>query len=184
MADDGRNGGVSPGFALWLMGPTSSGKSTLAKLLQARLIENGISAVNYDGDEVRDFFGESLDFAPADRLRVVSTLAHLTNKATAAGVNVIVSALTANEDARQLVQDTISNLIVGYVKCSIETCAARDPKGLYAQAQSGEIDTLIGVNSEYLPPENPDITLETEARSPEQVVDEIVEYLRRINRLN
>ena len=165
------------------MGPTSSGKTTLAELLNARLLNDGVSTLHFEGDEVRDFFGENHGFTQTDRLRVVSTLVHLTNKATIAGVNVIVSALTANENARQLVKNTVSNLIVGNVRCPIETCAERDPKGLYAKAQNGEIDTLIGVNSEYRPPESPDITLETEARSPEQVVDDIIEFLPQTNRL-
>lgn len=181
-SDDGRKA-VAPGFALWLMGPTSSGKTTLAELLIRRLLDEGAAAINYDGDEVRNFFGDSHGFAPADRLRVVSTLAHLANKATASGVNVVVSALTANDGARQLVRDTVSGLIVCYVKCPIEVCADRDPKGLYAKARNGEIDTLIGVNSEYRPPENPNIVIDTEALSPRQAIDAIVGYLHQAGHL-
>ena len=66
-----------------------------------------------------------------------------------------------------------------YVQCSIETCAARDPKGLYAQAQNGEIDTLIGVNSEYVAPENPDIIIDTESLSPVDAVDAIMDHIGR-----
>ena len=178
-----RNVGIAAGFTLWLMGPTSGGKTTLAHHLCRRLLEKNISALNYDGDEVRDFFGGTLGFAPADRLRVVSTLTHLANKATASGINVVVSALTASDDARRLVHASVSNLIVGYVKCPIEVCAQRDPKGLYAKARDGESDTLIGVNSDYLPPENPDIIIETKSRTPVQGVDDIIAFLRQANRL-
>ena len=87
---------VKPPFALWLMGPTSSGKTTLAELTVKRLLGDGIIAINFDGDEVRNFFGEDFGFTPCDRKRVVSTLVHLTNKATSSGINVIVSALTAH----------------------------------------------------------------------------------------
>jgi adenylyl-sulfate kinase len=180
--DDDRKA-VAPGFALWLMGPTSSGKTTLAELLVERLLDQGETAVNYDGDEVRDLFGEDHGFTPADRLRVVSTLTYMANKATGGGVNVVISALTANEAARRHVRDTVAELIVGYVSCPIEVCEQRDPKGLYAKARDGEIDTLIGVNSQYLAPENPDIVIDTEALSPDQAVDAIIEHLRQAGRL-
>lgn len=181
--DNGRTT-VPQGFTLWLMGPTSSGKTTLAELLSARLHDESVTTLHYDGDEIRDWFGENHGFTPADRLRVVGTLVDLANKATAAGINVIVSALTANEGARKLVHEKVSGLVVGYVKCSIEVCAERDPKGLYAMAQNGEIETLIGINSEYHPPENPDLTIDTVALSPDQAIDSIVAYLHQAGHLN
>ena len=166
------------GFVLWLMGPTSSGKNTIGEHLLERLRANGTPSMHFDGDEVRAFFGEDLGFEVSDRQRVVATLVHLANKTSAAGVNVIVSALTASEDARRLVLETVKNPIIVYVKCSIETCAERDPKGLYALAKNGEIDTLIGVNSDYLPPDNPDLVIDTEDLSPAGAVDAIIRHLR------
>ncbi len=164
-------------FTLWLMGPTSSGKTTLAELLLRRLRRAGVPAMHYDGDEVRDFFGDALGFAPKDRLRVVSTLTHLANKTTGAGLNVIVSALSANPDARRHIGETVENLIIVYVKCPIDVCAGRDPKGLYARAGRGEIDTLIGLNSEYLAPDDPDLVVDTDALSRDQAVDAVIGHL-------
>ena len=164
-------------FALWLMGPTSSGKTTIAELLLGRLRSAGVAAMHYDGDEVRDFFGDSLGFEPADRLRVVSTLTHLVNKSLEAGLNVVVSALTANEDARIHIGTVIENLIIIYVKCPISVCAARDPKGLYLMADNGEIDTLIGRNSEYQPPAAADLVVETDVLSPVEAVEAVIGYL-------
>ncbi len=134
--------------------------------------------MQFDGDEVRNFFGDNLGFKVSDRQRVVGTLVHLANKTSAAGVNVVVSALTASEDARRLVRDSVNNLQIVYIKCSIETCQARDPKGLYAQASSGEIDTLIGINSEYLAPVNPDLIIDSEKLSPYEAVETIVDFIR------
>ena len=161
------------------MGPTSGGKTTIAKHLLGHLRVDGWPCMHFDGDEVRNFFSEDLGFKVSDRLRVVGTLAHLASKTSDAGVNVIVSALTASEDARRLVLDTVDKLIIVYVRCSIETCQARDPKGLYARARNGEIDTLIGVNSEYVPPENPDIVIDTETLSPADAVDAIMGHIGR-----
>ena len=169
-----------PGFILWLMGPTSGGKTTIGEHLLQRLRAGGASVMHYDGDEVRGFFGDTLGFKASDRQRVVATLVHLANRSSAAGVNVIVSALTANQDARRLVLGTVKNLSVIYIKCSIKTCAERDPKGLYARAKNGEIDTLIGVNSEYLAPENSDLVIDTESLSPNAAVDAIIQHIRQM----
>ena len=168
---------MNKGFVLWLMGPTSSGKTTIAEQLLVRLRSDGHRALHFDGDEVRNFFGDDFGFQASDRHRVVGTLVHLANKTSEGGIHAIVSALTANKDARKLVNDSIDELSIVYIKCSIETCAERDPKGLYAKAHSGEIDTLVGVNSEYLAPENPDIVIDTETLTPVEAVDAILGYL-------
>jgi len=167
------------GFVLWLMGPTSGGKTTIGKHLLERLRAEGMPALHFDGDEVRDFFGDDLGFKVSDRQRVVGTLVHLAKKTSEAGIVAIVSALTASEEARQLVLESIPGLCLVYVKCSIKTCAERDPKGLYAQAKNGKIDTLIGINSEYIAPENPDVVIDTEALSPADAVDVLMGYIER-----
>lgn len=167
------------GSVLWLLGPTSAGKTTLATRVVADLRKNGIPAILFDGDEVRDFFGEGLGFGTGSRLRVVSVLVHLANKAADAGLNVVVAALTAGQDARDYVRENVKNLTLGYVCCSIQGCAQRDPKGLYRRAMRGEIDTLIGYNSAYQPPDDPDLVLDTEVHSLEELAGRIVaSYVR------
>lgn len=158
----GKMGGSDKGLVVWLMGPTSSGKTTLAGALAGRLRCCGIPVLHFDGDEVRDFFGPMHGFSDDDRLRVVRTLVHLAAKASAAGIAVVVSALTASEAARAHVRRTLPRLMVGYLRCPVETCARRDPKGLYARAARGEIQTLIGFNSPYYPPGRADIVLDTD----------------------
>jgi len=162
---------------LWIIGPTASGKTTLAEHILLKMREKGILAIHYDGDEVRDFFDNSLGFGVSDRLKVVKTLIHLSNKALFAGFNVIVSALTAHEDARTYVKHNVANLVFIYLECSIERCIERDPKGLYKKAINREIDTLIGFNDEYIPPENPDIIINTEGTSAEMSVLELMKRL-------
>ncbi|MGI9423544.1 MAG: adenylyl-sulfate kinase [Hyphomicrobiaceae bacterium] len=169
-----RLGHTQAGSVLWLLGPTSSGKTTLATRAIAKLRHNGVPAVLFDGDEVRGFFGPDYGFDPDHRLRVVSVLVHLANKAAAAGLHVIVAALTAGNEAREYVRDNVNNLKMGYVSCSIATCAQRDPKGLYAKAILGEIETLVGYNSAYRPLDNPDIVLDTELNSVDDLVSLIV----------
>jgi len=160
------------------MGPTSGGKTTLAEHFVARWRNDNVPVIHYDGDEVRDFFGSAHGFKPEDRMRVVDTLIHLSQKANTAGLNVVVSALTANPEARQQVNSQLDNLVVGYVHCPIEVCAERDPKGLYAKAKAGEIETLIGWNTPYEPPQNPDMVLPTDSTEIEDLFDVADNFLR------
>src|SRR5262245_27308435 len=118
------------GSVLWLLGPTSAGKTTLGIHVVAKLRDRGVPAILFDGDVVRDWFGASLGFSADSRLRVVTTLVHLASKTAEAGLHVIVAALTAGEDARDYVRSHVKDLTLGYVSCSIRTCADRDPKGL------------------------------------------------------
>ncbi len=163
---------------IWIMGPTSSGKTTLAAGLLKKIRGARIKSIAFDGDEVRNFFGKDLGFEPADRLRVVSTIVHLANKAREAGLVVIVSALTANEDARDYILEKLNEHLIVYVDCSIKACAERDPKGLYALAENGEIDSLIGFNNNYVPPVNPDIVIETESETSAESINCLIEYLK------
>ena len=164
----------------WLMGPTSSGKTTLAKLLHGKLCDTKNIALHYDGDEVRNIYGGGLDFSNDARLLVVKTLVYVANKGLAAGANVVVSALTAFDDARLYIKKNLHNSIVIYLRCSISECANRDPKGLYAREKRGEINTLVGASSIYHEPVCPDIILETEESTPEESLQELIFELTRI----
>lgn len=154
----------------WIMGPTSSGKTTIAEKLTLTLKTRKASVIHYDGDEVRDFFGPNLGFAKEDRMRVVKTIVHLANKSIDSGLNVVVSALTANDDARSYIRENVKNLKIVYLECSKEECILRDPKGLYKKAIQGKIDTLAGFNTDYKPIEKPDILVNTEKNSIRDVV--------------
>ncbi|BDQ34712.1 adenylyl-sulfate kinase [Pseudodesulfovibrio portus] len=169
--------GINQPFAIWIMGPTSSGKTTLSEKLVGVLRSNDVQVMHFDGDEVRNFFPEDMGFRPEDRLRVVDTICHLANKCVDAGVNVVVSALTANENARNRAFSCVKNLAVVYIDCPIETCMQRDPKGLYKKAAAGEIDTLAGYNTPYEAPARYEIGVDTSVLSPDQAVQAIIEGL-------
>ena len=162
------------------MGPTSSGKTTLAKLLHGRLLTTNNLALHYDGDEVRDAFGGNLGFSNNDRLLVVKTLVYASNKGLASGANVVVSALTAFDDARLYIKKNLHHSIVIYLRCNILECAKRDPKGLYAREKRGEINTLVGASNIYHEPLNPDIILDTEKKTPNESLEELILELTRI----
>lgn len=164
------------GTVLWLLGPTSSGKTTIASKIVEKIRENGHSAIHFDGDEVRDMFGQGHGFSEKDRLAVVLNLIRLANKSAASGCTVVVSALTAHLSARTFVRDNISNIITVFVDCSIDTCIKRDHKGLYKKALSGGIDTLVGINSPYIRPEHFEIRIDTDRMSPDAAASTIISY--------
>lgn len=166
---------------LWLLGPTSAGKTTIAVHLTGELRKQKVPIIHYDGDEVRNFFGKDFGFAGENRLRVIHTLVHLANKSAEAGLNVIVSALTAHQDARAYIKENIPQLITGFIKCDIEVCMERDPKGLYQKAKNGQIDTLIGYNTQYIVPDNPNVILDTNHTSIDECTDTLIEYLNTRN---
>ena len=168
---------------VWILGPTASGKTTLAKRLLIKFRQGNKIAVHYDGDEARKLFGPNLGFEAKDRLQVIKALVYIANKALDAGVDVIVSALTAHEDARNYVRKNIKNLVLVYLNCSIKKCIERDPKGLYKKAIDEEINTLIGFNSEYTPVENPNIIIDTECLTIDECVDQLLIDLKRLESL-
>ncbi len=163
---------------LWLLGPSAAGKTTLAAKIAAGLREkHNAASIFFDGDEVRNFYGDLIDFSSAGRLRVVSTLIELANKASLSGIVAIVAALTAHEESRRLIRQKIPNLLIGYVSCPINVCVTRDPKGLYGKSARGEIDTMIGHNAPYAEPSDFDISVDTSKLSADSCADKLIKFL-------
>ena len=173
---------IDKNFVFWILGPTSSGKTTIGKMLVKEMRAESIPAIHYDGDEIRSFFGKTLGFEARDRLRAVSICAHLANKASDAGLNVVVSALTANDDARDYISGNVSNIILIYLKCPIEICIERDSRGLYQGVKEGKIDpkTVIGLDESYPPPSNPDLIIATNENTPEECIKIVKKGLTRM----
>ena len=164
---------------VWMMGPTSAGKTTLANALTFRIQTAGLGpVVRWDGDQVRDLMGDQLGFSASSRMQVVRALATIAETTSKSGVLTIVSALTAHQDTRDLIEQMLPNLVRIYVHCPIETCAERDPKGLYRRAKAGEIDTLIGYNTAYEPPTGHDFEIDTSKENVDGCVDRLLDFLQ------
>lgn len=175
-----RHGGEAAeknGPVFWIMGLTSSGKSSVAQRITEKLKARGVKILHYDGDDIRNMFGADFGFAPEDRLKVVKNLGYLANKSADQGFNVLVSALTAHTDARKHIRENVKNLVTVFLKCSVKECARRDPKGLYKKAQKGEIDTLIGFNVPYDVPDFADLIVDSEKNSVEEAADKIIGFM-------
>jgi adenylylsulfate kinase-like enzyme len=162
---------------IWIFGPTSSGKTTIANALLKMMQGMGEKAILYDGDEIRDIFFCDFGFTENDRLRVVNTLIHFANKTTRAGVFSIVSALTANQSARDSMRSNLDTFVDVFLDCPIRTCIERDPKGIYRKAIKGEIDTVIGYNLPYLKSKKACLKIDTSSVGVDEAAKCIMNYL-------
>ena len=153
------------GAVLWFTGLSGSGKSTIASRVERALTEQGRAAYLLYGDNLRHGLNGDLGFSDADREENIRRIAETAALFAEAGVIALVSAISPframRQKARQRVE-TRAPFSEIYVKASVDACAARDPKGLYAKARRGEIAQFTGVSSPYEPPEAPDLTLRTE----------------------
>ena len=166
-------------YIFWILGPTASGKTSIGEIFAKILSENDMPVIHYDGDEIRHLLGPNLGFESQDRLTVVSIIGYLANKSLRSGMNVVVSALTANDDARHYIRNHVDNIIIIYLECNIEKCIERDYKGLYRKALNGEIETLIGINTEYVPFKKPDIILKSENKTIDECAQELLEFFKK-----
>ena len=164
------------GTTIWLTGLSASGKSTIARQLEKRLIGQGRLCYILDGDNVRHGLNRDLGFSMEDRkenIRRISEVAALMNEA---GVIVVTAFISPYRQDRRAAREIIGedNFIEAFVNTPIEVCEARDPKGLYKKARSGEIRQFTGVSDVYEAPQNPAIELLTEQLSAEDAADAVI----------
>ena len=165
---------------LWFTGLSGSGKSTVSVELEKRLFQEGHFAYRLDGDNIRHGLNNDLGFSPEDRtenIRRIGEVAKLFVDAGTVVMTAFISPYASDRDAvRALVED--GEFLEVFVECSLEECERRDVKGLYAKARSGEIPEFTGISAPYEEPKNPEITVNTEKNSVEEVVDEILAALK------
>ena len=162
---------------VWLTGLSGSGKSTIADALERRMHALGMHTFVLDGDNVRTGLNKDLGFTPEDRAENVRRVAEAARLMVEAGLIVVVALISPFRADRRAAREIFDgdDFLEVYVDTPVEMCAVRDPKGLYAKAQSGTLPNMTGIGQEYEPPEHPDVRLDGTAS-----VDENVEVLLRI----
>ncbi len=165
---------------IWMTGFSASGKSTLAHAMEKLLFEDRIRTYVLDGDNVRHRLNRDLGFTSEDRKENLRRVSEVTNLFCDAGLVVFSAFISPYREDRELARQTIGAVDFHevYVKCSIDVCESRDPKGIYKKARSGEIKHFTGISDPYEAPENPDLVLETDKYSIEECIDQFVAYLR------
>jgi adenylylsulfate kinase len=172
---------------IWLTGLPGSGKTTIAKALYPRLKESGLKAEFLDGDIVRKELSPELGFTKQDREIHARRVVYLSKILSRNGIISIVSLISPYRDFRRYARSETNmnnNFYEVYVKCSLETCIARDPKGLYKKAISGEIKDLTGLQDPYEEPENPEVIVDTERQTLHECVNEIIYKVLKPNNNN
>ncbi|MHA6483025.1 adenylyl-sulfate kinase [Paenibacillus sp. strain BS8-2] len=167
------------GKVLWFTGLSGAGKSTLADATERELFQRGIHCVVLDGDQLRAGINRDLGYSDEDRrenLRRASEIASLFLKV---GFIVLVPMISPSAEVRDAIRQRFGNdeYLEIYIKCSIEECERRDPKGLYRKARAGMIKQFTGIDSLYEPPFEPDLIVDTDSESIQQCVRAIVNLI-------
>ena len=168
------------GFCLWLTGLPSSGKTTLAGEISARLRERGFATELLDGDEVRRGLSADLGFDRASREAHATRVMFVAKLLVRHGVIPIVALISPYRRSREKARAEIGGFVEVYVSTPLEVCEARDVKGLYRRARAGQIKEMTGVDDPYEVPEAPEIVLDTTSASPAQSATHLMRELVRL----
>jgi len=167
----------SPGV-LWFTGLSGAGKSTLAMALEQRLFDQGYQVYVLDGDNVRGGLNANLGFSPEDRAENIRRVGEVAALLADAGIIVITAFISPyradRERARAAAGDSFHEI---YIEADLETCEARDPKGLYKRARSGDIAEFTGITAPYEAPDHPDLVIDTGVNDIDACIDQLAAYI-------
>jgi adenylylsulfate kinase len=190
------------GCVVWLTGLSACGKSTVANLVDHKLHAVGVHSFVLDGDNIRhglnagpdmlrqrhgDDFAErfGLGFSAQDREENIRRIGAVAKLFCDAGIVAITAFISPYRVDRDRVRASLADgdFVEIFVDAPLEVCEARDPKGLYQKARSGQIQGFTGIDDPYEPPENPELVLEAGEKTPEALADEVIAYLRSAGKL-
>ena len=166
---------------LWFTGLSGSGKSTMSHALEERLFNRGCRTFVLDGDNVRHGLNSNLGFSHQDRTENIRRIGEVSKLMMEAGFIIMTAFISPYREDRIAVRNLMPNgdFIEIYCKASLETCEARDVKGLYKRARAGEIKNYTGIDSPYEVPENADLIIDTEQKTIEDSVSTIISFLKK-----
>ncbi|WP_028783999.1 adenylyl-sulfate kinase [Thalassobacillus devorans] len=164
---------------IWFTGLSGSGKSTVSVALERALHERGIRSYRLDGDNVRHGLNKNLGFSPEDRTENIRRIGEVAKLMNDAGLVTMTAFISPYREDRDQVRELLGKgeFIEVFVKCSLEECEKRDPKGLYQKARSGEIKGFTGIDAPYEEPNSPEVVVETDRQNLDESVETIISYL-------
>ncbi|HLQ78193.1 MAG TPA: adenylyl-sulfate kinase [Terriglobia bacterium] len=176
-------GARDSGLTIWLTGRPGSGKSTLARQLEQCLRELGRNVEVLDGDEVRKNISLGLGFSKQDRDTNVRRIGYVAGMLTRNGVAVIAAVISPYGEGREFNRKLIGRFVEVYCRCPVEVAEARDIKGNYRKARSGEIKSFTGIDDPYEEPRNAEVIVDTDRETIGESVDKIWQELGRLGYL-
>jgi adenylylsulfate kinase len=164
---------------IWFTGLSASGKSTIAGALEQILTQQGYHTYLLDGDNVRHGLCNDLGFSDNDRKENIRRVGEVAKLNADAGLISLAAFISPFRSDRRIVRNILNEdeFIEVFVDASIDVCKQRDPKGLYAKAERGEIKQFTGIDSPYEAPENPEIHIHADQISIAEAVNQILAYL-------
>lgn len=174
---------MQKGFTVWFTGFSGSGKTTVSKIVEQKIRERGRNVEVLDGDIVRTNLSKELGFSKKDRDTNIKRIAFVCKLLTRNGAASIVAAISPYRETRDHARAEIGNFVEVFVKCPIDICIERDPKGLYERALSGEIDNFTGISDPYEEPFYPEVILETDKETPEESAERVITKLEELGYL-
>ncbi len=164
---------------VWFTGLSGAGKSTIANILERKLVAQNAHTYLLDGDNVRHGLNKDLGFTDADRVENIRRVGEVAKLMVDAGLIVLASFISPFRDERRMVRDLLGpgEFIEVFVDTPLPIAEARDTKGLYRKARAGQIKHFTGIDSPYEPPEQAEVTVATDTLSAEAAADYILEYL-------
>ena len=167
------------GAVLWFTGLSGCGKSTIANAVDQLLHEQGVHTFVLDGDNIRKGLNKNLGFSPDDRtenIRRIGEVGKLFANSGTIAITAFISPYKADRDAVRALFAP-GEFIEVYVNASVETCEARDPKGLYKKARAGEIPNFTGISAPYEAPDKAELVLDANSKGIEELTNEVFAYL-------
>ena len=164
-------------YTIWLTGLPCSGKTTIGNLLKNYLNAKGCKTIHFDGDVLRKNLCSDLGFSKTDRIENIRRVSCISELLNTNDIVVINSFVSPNEEIREIYKKIISDVKTIYTSCPLETCIERDVKGMYEKAIKGEIPNFTGISSPFDPPIDPELTVFTNSKSPQESLEEIIREL-------
>ncbi len=170
---------------LWFTGLSGSGKSTIANIIEQKLHQLGKHTYLLDGDNVRHGLNKDLGFTDSDRVENIRRISEVSKLMVDAGLITIVSFISPFKSERKMARELVEEkeFIEIFVDTPIDECEKRDPKGLYKKARAGQLKNFTGIDSNYEIPNAPEIILKTETKNAEDLADQVLQYLKKNNKI-
>ncbi|WP_417849520.1 adenylyl-sulfate kinase [Thalassoglobus sp.] len=164
---------------LWFTGLSGSGKSTIANTVDHKLAEMGKHTYLLDGDNIRMGLNKNLGFSAEDRSENIRRIGEVSKLFSDAGLITLTAFISPYKEDRDTVRELLTEgeFIEVYVDASLETCEARDPKGLYKKARAGEIKGFTGIDAPYEAPEKAELVLDSNSKEIDDLADEVIAFL-------
>ena len=164
---------------IWLTGLSGAGKSTIANLVEKKLVALGCHTYLLDGDNVRHGLNKDLGFTAQDRVENIRRVAEVAKLMVDAGLVVLVSFISPFRAERRMARDLVEpgEMIEVFVDTPLAVAEERDPKGLYKRARKGELKNFTGIDSPYEVPLNPEIHIDTTTTASTAAAEQVIAYL-------